>query len=115
MLTTRYQVGSMALFLALHVGLVIGLDDALPGRISPLPQEHSPKCRLSKLEESMARFFVFAVHVTQLNMNKTHIGRFKAVGGHLHLLTLKQLKKNYPDEDFFPSVENSCQDDPTYK
>jgi len=43
------------------------------------------------------------------------MARFKAVGGHLHLLTLKQLKKNYPDEDFFPSVENSCQDDPTYK
>ena len=51
----------MSLFLALHVGLVIGLDDALPGRISPLLQEHAPKCHLSKLEESMSRLFVFAV------------------------------------------------------
>ena len=45
----------------------------------------------------------------------TPVARFKAVGGHLHLLTLKQLKKKYPDEEFFPSPENSCQDAPTYK
>jgi len=85
----------MSLFLALHIGLVVGLDGSLPDQINPLLLEHAPKCGLSKMEESMSRF--------------------KAIGGHLQLLTLKQLQKRYPDEEFFHSTENSCQDDPAYK
>ena len=54
------------LFLALHIGLAVGLEDALPDKISPLPLEHAPKCSLSKMEESIARFLLFAVIVNNV-------------------------------------------------
>jgi len=87
----------MLLFLALHTGFTVvrAVEEALPGRLSPLPQELAPKCQLSKLEET--------------------ISRFRTLGGHLQLLTLKQLQKKYPDEEFLPSPENSCQDVPAYR
>ena len=43
------------------------------------------------------------------------LSRFRTLGGHLQLLTLKQLQKKYPDEEFLPSPENSCQDVPAYR
>ena len=53
------DLASMSLFLALHIGLVVGLDGSLPDQINPPPLPHAPKCRLSKMEESMSRFFCF--------------------------------------------------------
>ena len=51
---------SMSVLLALQivVCLVMGLEDALPGRVSHFRQEYAPKCHLSKMEESMSRFSV---------------------------------------------------------
>ena len=56
----------MSLLLALHIGLVIGLDGSLPDKINPPLLEQAPKCRLSKMEESMSRFLAFAVIVNNI-------------------------------------------------
>ena len=60
----------MSLFLALHIGLVLGLEDALPDKISTLPLEHAPKCSLSKMKESIARFLLFAVIVNNTSKSQ---------------------------------------------